>query len=91
MNGQMLIGRPLLVRQVDEQTSKEERDQAEAAASANMAQHQKTTEADTAAAAPKRSSKMDQIAAIKAKLAAMQQVSLQQKNLHFYGRTFIFD
>ena len=54
MNGRMLIGRPLLVRQVDEQTNKEEllgqdedfNQAEEAAASANMVQHQKTIEAD---------------------------------------------
>jgi len=38
-----------------------------------MVQHQKTIEADAAAAPGKRSTKADQIAAIKAKLAAMQQ------------------
>jgi hypothetical protein len=81
MSGRMLIGRPLLVRLVDEQTNKEELlgddedfDEAEeAAASANMLQHRKTIEADAAAAPGKRSTKADQIAAIKAKLAAMQQ------------------
>ena len=77
MNGRLLIGRPLLVRMVDEQTSKEElmgEDDEEEEEQHGSSLMQKRTEEDAAAAAAapgNRSSKADQIAKIKAKLAAM--------------------
>lgn len=74
-----MIGRPLLVRLVDEQTSKEELmgeeedwDQKEQEQTSSLIQKRQEQEAVQAASAPGRlSSKMEQIAKIKAKLAAM--------------------
>ena len=79
MNGRLLIGRPLLVRLVDEQTSKEELmgeedewDQKEEEQTSSLVQKRREQESAQAATAPGRlSSKAEQIAKIKAKLAAM--------------------
>lgn len=79
LNGRLLIGRPLLVRLVDEQTSKEELmgeedewDQKEEEQTTSEFHKRREQEAEQAASAPGRlSSKAEQIAKIKAKLAAM--------------------
>ena len=78
MNGRVLIGRPLLVRLVDEQLSKEELmgdedewDQQEEEQTSAMVHRRREEESNAAAAPGRLSSKADQIAKIKAKLAAM--------------------